>query len=470
MLSNNFSIPLLNSTMNVFAQDTTALLPKQHSLHPPSYPASGRAWYAVVVLLVAYISSMIDRVVLGFLVAPIKQTFGVNDVAVSVLGGVAFTLFYTLVGLPAGWLADRVHRRNMAVAGVLLWSAATVYCGFAQSYTALFVGRVLVGVGEAVLGPVAYSLIADYFAPERRATALSAYSMGITLGTGLAVMLAGAAIALTKTSAEVAVPLLGAVRSWQYVFILVGVPGLAVALMLLTVQEPQRKGQSQYKSLRSAWGFMRLHWKTLVCHSVGFGFFSMVNQGVGFWLPEMFVRTFGWARGDIAQAQGLATALGGTLGLIAGARLTAWFRAQGKTDAALRTMLTAALGLLCTAVWVPLAPNGTVAAWLLAPMMFFGFSPYGAATSALQELMPNELRGQAGALFLLTINLVGGGAGPVVISVLTHSVFGADAALRYSIGIVTVASLCVASMLFSLGLAHFRQSLAASVQLEPNDS
>ncbi len=454
--------------MSVFVRTTTASLPAQHSLYPPPYPASGRAWYAVVVLLVAYISSMIDRVVLGFLVAPIKETFGVNDVAVSVLGGIAFTVFYTLMGLPAGWLADRVHRRNMAVVGVLLWSAATVYCGFADSYTALFVGRVLVGVGEAVLGPVAYSLLADYFAPERRATALSAYSMGITIGTGLAVMIAGGAIALTKTSTVVAVPLLGAVRSWQYVFILVGAPGLAVALMLLSVQEPQRKGQSHYTSLRSALGFMRLHWKTLVCHSVGFGCFSVVNQGVGFWLPEMFVRTFGWSRGDIGQAQGLATALGGTLGLLAGARLTAWFRAQGKTDAALRTMLTAALGLLGTAVWVPLVSNGTLAAWLLVPMMFFGFSPYGAATAALQQLMPNELRGQAGAMFLLVINLVGGGAGPVGISVLTHSVFGTDAALRYSISIVTVVSLCAAGVLFVLGLAHFRRSLAVSVQSEPN--
>ncbi len=435
------------------------------------YPPTRAAWYAVVILLLAYVSSIIDRVVLGFLITPIKQTFQVTDSHVSLLLGIAFTLFYTVVGIPSGWLADTRTRRTVAAVGILLWSFATMYCGLAQSYTQLFIGRVLVGVGEATLGPAAYSLLADYFPPQRRAGAFSTYSMGITVGAGLAVVIAGIVVGLARTQATMTLPVIGGivgdVRTWQYVFFVVGAPGLLIAALMMTVREPERQNaQLKRISLAETFVFMRLHWKTMFCHSVGFGFFSIFNQGVGFWLPEFFVRSYGWSKPDIGQTQGFIVAVCGTLGLVAGGRLTAWFAERGHTDATMRTMMVCAAGVAFFGLLLPFMPDGRTAAILLAPTVFFSFAPYGAATAALQEIVPNQLRGQTAAFFLFTINLIGGGLGPILIATLTDAVFKNEAALRSSILVATAFGLGMALLLYGIGLQHFRASVAERRNIE----
>jgi MFS family permease len=427
-----------------------------------AFPPARRSWYVVAVLLLAYTSSMIDRVILGYLVGPIKTTFGVSDSHLSVLMGIAFTLFYSVLGIPAGQLADNLERRKVIAAGVALWSLATMYCGLAKTYLQLFIGRVAVGVGEATLSPSAYSLIADLFPSEKRTTAMSVYSMGISVGNGSAVMLAGGIAGFAASAGMMSLPLIGDIHAWQFIFLLVGAPGLLVSLLFFTFKEPARLGVENTRSVKifDVLAYLKRHKRAALCHVLGFGMFSIFNQGVGFWFPEFFIRTYAWERPQIGVWQGSTSIVFGTLGLWAGSRLAAYFLRKGRTDANLLVMLTAAAFLMPVAVLMPHLPNGTAAAVCFVWTGFFGFMPYGAAPAAIQQLMPNQMRGQAGALFLLIINIMGGGSGPLIVSSMTDFVFQNDAALRYSMSVVAAISLTGAVALYSFGLKAFRESVA----------
>ena len=426
------------------------------------YPSPAAAWYTIAVLLLAYTSSMIDRVILSYLVGPIKAAFQVNDSQTSILMGIAFTLFYTFLGLPAGRLADTSSRRRLAAVGIALWSLATSWCGLAKSYWQLFVGRVAVGVGEATLSPSAYSLIADYFPEKKRTTAMSVYSMGISIGNGTAVMLAGSIAGFAATRGVMSLPIVGEIQAWQYIFFLVGLPGLLIAALMLTVREPARQGittERKKVAITEVFQYIRAHKMTAFCHTIGFGMFSIFNQGVGFWFPEFFIRTYGWKRPDIGVWQGSTSIVFGTLGLWAGSRLAKYFFEKGKNDANMRVMLIAAAGLMPFAIVMPFMPSGEIAAPFFIATAFFGFMPYGAAPAAIQQLFPNQMRGQAGALFLFTINVIGGGTGPTIVATLTDYVYGNPLLLRYSIATVAIVSLSLAVTLYALGLKHFRRSL-----------
>ena len=198
-------------------------------------------WMVVAILMIAYVFSFVDRQILNLLVGPIRRDLGISDTQMSLLMGFSFAIFYTILGIPLGRLADRVSRRGLITTGVLVWSAMTALCGFAYSYWQLFLCRIGVGVGEATLSPAAYSMIADYFPPERRATAISVYSMGIFLGSGLAFLLGGLVIKFAVAQGTMALPLIGEVRPWQLVFFVLGGSGIVFSLAFLLVREPPRQ-------------------------------------------------------------------------------------------------------------------------------------------------------------------------------------------------------------------------------------
>ena len=193
---------------------------------PSPYPAPARAWVTVTILMLAYVLSFIDRQILNLLVGPIRRDLAISDTEMSLLMGFSFALFYTLCGIPLGRLADRTSRRGLIAAGVLVWSAMTAACGLARHYWHFLFARVGVGAGEAALSPAAYSLIADSFPPERRATAISVYSMGIYVGSGLAFLLGGVVIQFASAQGDMTLPLVGTIRPWQLIFLLLGVVGV----------------------------------------------------------------------------------------------------------------------------------------------------------------------------------------------------------------------------------------------------
>src|SRR5712691_1532753 len=197
----------------------------------------GYAWYVVLVLMVCYTLSFIDRQILSLLVGPIKRDLGITDTRVGLLQGLAFALFYTLLGLPMGRFADRGSRRNLIALGVFFWSLMTAVCSVARSFWSLFFARMGVGVGEATLAPSAFSLISDYFPRERLGTALSIYAMGIFIGSGLALIVGGTVVGAVTHLPAIDLPVLGTIASWRLTFLIVGLPGLLVGLILYTIRE-----------------------------------------------------------------------------------------------------------------------------------------------------------------------------------------------------------------------------------------
>ena len=211
---------------------------------PPAvpYPPRGYAWYVVVLLTLAYIISFVDRQILGLLAELIKRDLDISDVQMSWLMGLSFAIFYATLGIPIGWLADRRSRRTIIAAGIAIWCLMTAASGFARQYWQLFLARVGVGVGEATLTPAALSLIMDY--PRNQVgRAIGFYTMGISLGMGVAYIVGGKVIGLVSNAPDLVLPVVGQLRAWQTSFLVVGIPGLFLAALMLTVREPERRGR-----------------------------------------------------------------------------------------------------------------------------------------------------------------------------------------------------------------------------------
>ena len=208
-----------------------------------AYPPRRVAWYALGVLTLCYTFSYVDRQILAFLVGPLKQDMHISDTEIGLLQGLAFAMFYAFFGLPMGMLADRFSRRNIVLAGLLVWSVMTALSGAARSYGTLALARMGVGVGEAVINPCALSMIADYFPKERLSSALSVYMMGIQLGAGLALIIGGIVVHAITSMPPIEIAGYGAVAPWRLTFVVVGLPGLLIALVLATVKEPPRRGR-----------------------------------------------------------------------------------------------------------------------------------------------------------------------------------------------------------------------------------
>lgn len=430
-----------------------------------AFPAPRYAWYVIAILTLANVSAFIDRQVLGLLVGPMRRDLGISDTQMGILYGLAFALFYTLLGIPLGRLADRGSRRLIIGLGIAAWSVMTVLCGMARTYNELLVARFGVAIGEAALAAPALSLIADYFAPSRRATALSVYSLGIYLGAGLANLVGGAVLARLDETTTLVWPIVGEIRPWQSVFVIVGLPGLLVAVLMATVREPRRRETGQptdAASFRIADVLRHLaaNRRTFVCHNLGYAVFALVNFATAAWLPTNLIRTYGWTASKAGLTLGALTATVGVLGVVVGGRVADGMLARGQTDAKLRVGVIAAIGNLACGAAYTLAPTATLSVAALVPYNFFASFAFGAAVAAIQEITPNRMRAQVGALFVSTMTLIGLGLGPSIVGVLTDRVFGNDADVRYSLLAVTVAGLALAAGLLGAGLAPYRRSVA----------
>jgi MFS family permease len=384
----------------------------------------------------------------------------------SYLIGLSFSIFYTVLGLPIARWADRGNRRNIMAGGVALWSVMTMLCGVARTYGRLLLTRVGVGVGEATLAAPSVSLIADYFPRERLGTAMSVYSLGIFLGSGLAYFIGGWIVGLVSATDGWQWPIVGAIRPWQSVFFFVGAPGLLVALLMLTVREPRvearRDGHvSGYPAvpLSAFWAYVRANARTFSTHSLGFALSGTVNFGIAAWLATFLIRTYGWTAARAGMVQGVLTMTVGVVGVLVGGRVADRFVRSGHVDGALRVGIIGAVGMLVSATAYPLMPTATLAvAWLVA-VNFFAAFPWGAASAAAAEIVPAPLRAQGAALYFLVLNLVSATLGPTSVAVVTDYVFRDEHALRYALVVVNVLGMSGALALFVLGLPAYRRTL-----------
>ena len=416
----------------------------------------------------AYTLSYVDRTILSLLVQPIKADLHLSDTEFSLLQGFAFACLYTLLGIPLGALADRSCRRNLIATGVGVWSAMTALCGLANSFATLFAARVGVGVGEAALGPAAYSMISDYFPPQRRGRALSAYSMGVYFGAGLAIMIGGMVVAAVSSTPWIELPLIGPVRAWQAAFLMVGLPGLAAALWMLSVREPSRRvvaaPAASDGALREALRFMNGRKRFFVSHFVGVGLLTLLFNAVATWIPAYLQRSFGFGARDIGLSYGPILLVFGALGIVSGGWLSDALRQRGLADAEMRVVTVSGLLVWPFAISATVSGSAATCLALLAPLFYFSSFAFGAAISALQLITPDALRGRVAALYLLFVNLTGIGLGGTMTALVTDYVLHDDR--RVGVSIAIVAGICapLATVILYLGMKYYRAAVAALIR------
>jgi len=419
------------------------------------------AWYVVGVLTLANVSGFLDRQVLSLLVPAIERDLRISDTQMSYLIGLSFSLFFTVLGLPIAWWADRASRRAIMVSGVALWSVMTTLSGLATTYSRLLLARIGVGVGEATLNAPSVSLIADYFPRERVSLAMSVWSLGTFLGSGLAYFIGGWLVGLASAAGAVRFPLVGVLRSWQLVFVLVGAPGLLVALLLLTVRDPRRQRFDGTKAsgATALIPYVRAHFRTFATLSLGFALSASVNFGIAAWLATFLVRTYGWTPARAGVVQGVLTMTVGVAATIAGGRVAGVLVRRGYADAPLRIGVIGAAGMLVSASLYPLMPTaGLAVAWLVV-VNFFAAFPWGPASAAAAEIVPAPIRTQGAALYFLLLSLVSGSLGPTAVAFFTDRVFADPQALRYSLVLVNAIGMLLTMALLIAGMPAFRRTV-----------
>jgi len=436
-----------------------------------TWPSPPQAWYALFVLMVVLLLAILDRQIITLLVEPIKGDLGISDTQMSLLMGFAFVTFYVLIGLPISRLSDVGNRRLTIGVGLTLWSTMTTACGLAQNYWQLFAARVGVGVGEACNGPATFSLLSDYFPPQKLPVALSVLSIGFYVGTALANIVGSRVVALTSTLQANTVPLIGALHPWQASFFLVGLPGLAVVALLFTMKEPKRRGvlaedgeakqraNSRGMPFKEVVKFLADNWKTYIPLYAGLAFRLMVTVGAAVWLPTFLHRTYEWTNEQSGFAIGAVQLPVSLLGLVSGGFLAQRLAERGYTDANLRVNLISTLLVLPTSILFPLMPAPWLALTIFGANCYFTTLGTGPIAAALQIITPNQLRAQLSAVFLLVFNLLGMGLGPLVVAFLTDHIFGVESALRYSLSCSAAILLPLACLSFWFGLRPYRASV-----------
>lgn len=410
-----------------------------------------RGAYPIVVLallIVAYTFNFLDRQILGILAGSIKKDLGLTDSQLGLMGGLAFALFYTGLGIPIAALADRWSRTWIMTGALTLWSGFTAACGLATGFWSLFLCRMGVGVGEAGGVAPAYSLISDYFPKEQRARALAAYSFGIPLGSALGILFGG---------------LIANAIDWRAAFVVVGVAGVLLApVFRLVVREPPRETpaapvlapvSAPAAAAAPATGAVRqlIAKRSFWLISLGAAASSVCGYGVAFWLPSFFERSLGMSLVDRSLFLGAMTLVGGVIGVWAGGVLG---DRLGRARPAAYLLIPAVAFLLALpcfvlaiqakTLWVAfllfLIPTGLNLVWL------------GPVITAVQHLAPAAHRSTASACFLFVNNLIGLGLGTWYFGAVSDALtprFG-DESLRYAI-YSGLGFYLVSAALFALG-------------------
>lgn len=437
-----------------------------HAETSGDWPNLRYAWFVVIVLMTLYIFSFIDRMIIALLVTPIKADLFLTDTDIGLLHGLAFALFYTFVGVFIARLADNWNRTKLIAIGVLLWGLATAACGLAGSFATLFIARIFVGVGEASLSPAAYSMISDYFPPDKRARAMSVYTSGIYFGVGVALISGGIVIGLVERVGLLELPILGSIKAWQAVFFVVGLPGLLFFVIVkLFVREPARREVSATPPTFAAFrAYFTTRRKLYLGHYIGFSFMVLYSYSFSAWTPAVITRVYGLAPAESGLWLGIVILLSAPLGIMTGSVLSQRLHATYGRGAVLHVGVIAAFTGIVPAVLFPLAPNVWMALVLMGITQFLISLPFGVAPAALHEVTPNQFRGQVIAIYLFFINIIGLGTGPMIVGLITDYGFRDESAVGYSLLVMALVFLPLSGIILLRARATFRDYQDADIK------
>ncbi|SCW41073.1 Sugar phosphate permease [Sphingobium faniae] len=441
--------------------------PISSSAPQADYPPARVGWTAVAVLFLFTVLSVLDRNLLTLLVGPIKADLGLSDVQLSLLYGLAFAIFYAVMGLPSGWMIDRFQRRVVIFWGVVVWSFATLATGFARTYGTLFAARAVVGAGEAVLVPGSHSIIGDLFPREKMAMPMSVSALGIKVGQGLALLIGGALTTLFVPDRLYALPLVGELMGWHLIFIVVGAPGILLAFLIFLIPEPRRRIVQRPTHIAEKPAgfavylrFVQRHLRFYVSHHLGILLYGMTALSVIAWTPAYLGRTHGWPENQIGLWLGTALLLGTCGGMPLHGYLADRFFQRGVTDIHLRYTALSALVGWPLGVAAFLVSNPYLAIVLIG-LMFFAISTYGGLSIvAVQAIVPSDLRGKASSIMLLIIGMGGTILGPLIVALLTDYVFRDPARVGDAILLCVALGLPITALVLSFSLAPNRTMIA----------
>jgi MFS family permease len=407
---------------------------KQTPEKAPAYPGPVYAWSLIVFLTLAYISSFIDRYIIGLLVDPIKESTGASDTMMGFLSS-AFNLTYALVALPIGLLIDRRSRTKIVAIGVFLWSLATVWTGMAKTMVQLFAARMSVGVGEAVLSPAAFSMIGDSFPKEKRGLPIAVYSMALILGSGLANIIASVILPWANSFEQIVLPVFGELEPWQFIFILVGLPGFILTIVFLLFREPPRIESSPREGASLGDAFVFIYRKGPTFFSFVSIFMCMVAIAYGgFFNAPLFSRTWGWAPEVYARYNGLSILVVSPLVYLFFGWLSDRGMAKGVKDRPLKIAIAGLLIMVPTAVAYPLMPD-VWSAFTLNIVCNVGIGMVSVTgVNALLNFVPGDIRGVVVAAYYFMISFIGGNLSPPMIGWINDA-FYAGEGLRYAMAI-----------------------------------
>jgi MFS family permease len=409
-------------------------------------------YYALGLMVLVYVVNFIDRSILSILNQSIKEDLGVSDTAMGFLGGIAFAVFYTFVGIPIARLADTGVRRNILAVCLAVWSGMTVLCGLVTNFGQLLAARIGVAVGEAGGSPPSHSMISDLFPPHQRATALGVYALGIPIGSMLGYLFGG---------------WINEMFDWRTAFLAVGLPGIFLAIIVrLTLREPVR-GASEPNVVEDAVAppirtVISFLWqlKSFRFVALGAGLHAFVFYGVGYWLPTMFFRTHGVGSMSMGQSlfllgfAGIAgTFLGGYVTDKLGAKDYRWYA----WSPALTTIVSVPFALFSF-----LSDDPTTALWIYAIPYFLLATYLGPTFSIIQTLVSNRMRATASSVLFLVIALIGLGLGPqfvgIASDVLSSNTSAGDDALRWAL-IATLVFNVICAVLYFFAASTVRDDL-----------
>lgn len=447
----------------------TTPIPEQVATEiPPAAPErSSYQWYVVIICMVAYILSFVDRQILSLMIEPIKADLMLSDTQFSLLQGLAFSLFYAFMGVPIAALADKKSRVKIISVGIAFWSLATAACGLSKNFIQMFLARLSVGAGEAALSPAFYSIVADLFPKHKLGRALGVYAIGAFIGSGLAFLIGGYVIGLLKDVSFITLPVIGEIKTWQLTFMIVGLPGVLLALlMILTVREPERKGLKMdangvavKASFKNSMGFIKTHKKTFFCHFIGFSFYTMMLYSLLGWAPAYYMRHFALDASQTGYILGSIILVANTSGALFCGWLIDFFSKRGYSDAAIRAGAIGCAALIIPSVLFTQVNNMQLSFALIFVAMFFSTFPIPASAAATQMLTPNQLRSQVSAKFLLISNLIALGVGTTAVALITDRYYENTLMVGNSISIVNAIAGLVGVFLLYKGCQYYRESM-----------
>lgn len=398
---------------------------------------SAYSYYALALLMFVYVLNFLDRVIILYLFPLIKTEYSFTDLQLSLLGTTAFVIFYTALGIPFGRLADKGSRTKLIAVGLAVWSLFTGLTGFAWDFWSLFFFRLMVGVGEATLGPAAISLLSDYFPPTKRATVTSIYSMGIALGAGFAAFFGG---------------LIGQYYGWRAAFYLLGFPGVLLAVFVFLLREPLRTqnpnpSEAQYSST---------DWKRLISNKsfillcLGYAFLGLATNNLSIWGATFYSRLHKFDLATIGFWGGLLTLFAGIPATIFGGAIADWFRRRKRGG---RMFFGSLLAIFSVPSWLLLIFTDNVYLILLANglLLFFALAWLGAAAADATEIAGANLRGLAVAIYFFSVNIAAYLIGSNLIGYLSDR-FGASQnpqMMRYALLVCPISCLLSAICLFA---------------------